>query len=113
VPACIILIATGEVATGVVLALFCALVVGSVDNVLRPRLVGHDTRLHDLVILFSTLGGIITFGPIGFIVGPVLAGLFVTSWGIFAMAYQDGPPAQVAPPVLPPSPPGEPDVPAI
>jgi predicted PurR-regulated permease PerM len=89
VPACIILAAMGEVMKGVLLASFCALIVGSIDNVLRPRLVGRDTKMHDLVILFSTLGGILTFGPIGFIIGPILAGLFVTSWEIFGVAYRD------------------------
>jgi predicted PurR-regulated permease PerM len=89
VPACIILFATGEVLSAILLALFCSLIVGSVDNVLRPRLVGRDTKMHDLVILFSTLGGILALGPIGFIVGPILAGLFVTSWEIFAVAYRD------------------------
>jgi predicted PurR-regulated permease PerM len=91
IPACIILIATGQVWTGILLGIFCAVVVGSVDNILRPRLVGRDTRMHDLMILFSTLGGLIAFGPVGFIVGPVLAGLFITSWEIFAMAYEDRP----------------------
>ncbi len=89
VPASIILFATGAVTQAIVLVLFCALIVGSVDNVLRPRLVGHDTKMHDLMILFSTLGGILVFGPIGFIIGPVLAGLFVTSWQIFGIAYHD------------------------
>jgi predicted PurR-regulated permease PerM len=89
VPACIILAASGEVLKAVLLAAFCALIVGSVDNVLRPRLVGRDTKMHDLVILFSTLGGILAFGPVGFIIGPILAGLFVTSWEIFAVAYRD------------------------
>ena len=89
VPACIILAVTGEFLRAALLAGFCSLVVGSVDNVLRPRLVGRDTKMHDLVILFSTLGGIITFGPIGFIVGPILAGLFVTSWEIFAVSYRN------------------------
>ena len=89
VPACIILLATGEVLTAVLLAAFCSLVVGSVDNVLRPRLVGRDTKMHDLLILFSTLGGLMTFGPVGFIAGPVLAGLFVSSWEIFGRAYRD------------------------
>jgi predicted PurR-regulated permease PerM len=89
VPAAIILAATGEVMQGLLLAGFCALIVGSVDNILRPRLVGRDTKMHDLVILFSTLGGLIMFGPIGFIVGPVLAGLFVTCWEIFGSAYRD------------------------
>jgi predicted PurR-regulated permease PerM len=89
VPACIILAATGHVLMSVLLATFCALIVGSVDNVLRPRLVGRDTKMHDLTILFSTLGGILMFGPVGFIIGPILAGLFVTSWEIFAVAYRD------------------------
>jgi predicted PurR-regulated permease PerM len=89
VPACIILAATGQVLKAVLLAAFCALIVGSIDNLLRPRLVGRDTKMHDLVILFSTLGGIIAFGPVGFIVGPILAGIFVTCWEIFAVAYRD------------------------
>ncbi len=89
VPACIILFASGAVSQAIGLAIFCALVVGSVDNILRPRLVGRDTKMHDLVILFSTLGGIIMLGPIGFILGPILAGLFITSWQIFGIAYRD------------------------
>lgn len=89
VPACIILFATGAVTKAIVLGLFCSLVVGSVDNILRPWLVGRDTKMHDLVILFSILGGILTFGPIGFIIGPIIAGLFVTSWSIFDTAYRD------------------------
>jgi predicted PurR-regulated permease PerM len=89
VPACIILFATGAVTKALVLAAFCGLVVGSVDNVLRPRLVGRDTKMHDLAILFSTLGGLVVIGPMGFIIGPVLAGLFLTSWQIFGIAYRD------------------------
>lgn len=89
VPASIILLATGEVTKALVLAGFCGLVVGSVDNVLRPWLVGRDTKMHDLVILFSTLGGLVAIGAMGFIIGPVLAGLFVTSWQIFGIAYRD------------------------
>jgi predicted PurR-regulated permease PerM len=88
VPACLILAAMGQMTKAVLLAAFCSLVVGSVDNVLRPRLVGRDTKLHDVLILFSTLGGILTFGPLGFIIGPILAGLFVTSWDIFGVAYR-------------------------
>ena len=70
VPAAIILMTTGEVWRGIALALFCALVVGSVDNVLRPRLVGQDTKMHELLIFFSTLGGLMFFGAMGFILGP-------------------------------------------
>jgi len=89
VPACIILALTGHVLKAALVAAYCGLIVGSVDNVLRPRLVGRDTEMHDLLILFSTLGGLLVFGPLGFIIGPIIAGLFVTSWSIFAAAFQD------------------------
>lgn len=89
VPAVIVLMATGEVWRGVVLALFCGLVVGSVDNVLRPRLVGQDTKMHELLIFFSTLGGLMMFGATGFILGPVLAALFVTAWEMFGLATRN------------------------
>ena len=88
VPAAIILISTGEVWRGIALALFCALVVGSVDNVLRPRLVGQDTKMHELLIFFSTLGGLMFFGAMGFILGPILAALFVTAWEMFGTAFR-------------------------
>jgi predicted PurR-regulated permease PerM len=89
VPACLYLAAIGQFWQAALLAGFCAVIVGSVDNVLRPRLVGQDTKMHDLLILFSTLGGIFVFGPLGFIVGPILAGVFVTSWQLFGVAYHD------------------------
>jgi predicted PurR-regulated permease PerM len=89
VPAAIYLIATGHVAAGVALVVFCGAVVGSVDNFLRPRLVGKDTQMHDLLILFSTLGGLLLFGVVGFIVGPILAALFVTVWEIYGVAFRD------------------------
>jgi predicted PurR-regulated permease PerM len=88
VPATIILVATGEVWRGIALALFCALIVGSVDNVLRPRLVGQDTKMHELLIFFSTLGGLMFFGAMGFILGPILAALFVTAWEMFGTAFR-------------------------
>lgn len=89
VPAVIILLVTGRVSAALFLALFCGLVVGTIDNVLRPRLVGRDTKMHDLMIFISTLGGIGFFGPVGFIVGPILAALFLTVWEIFGSAYRD------------------------
>lgn len=88
VPAAIILVATGSIWTGLGLALFCGLVIGSVDNVLRPILVGHDTRMHELLIFFSTLGGLIAFGAMGFILGPILAALFLTVWEMFGVAFR-------------------------
>lgn len=86
VPASIVLLAMGDVLRGVALAAFCGLVIGSIDNLLRPLLVGRDTQMHELLIFFSTLGGLMMFGVMGFIVGPILAALFVTVWDMFAVA---------------------------
>jgi predicted PurR-regulated permease PerM len=51
-----------------------------VDNLLRPILVGRDTKMPDWLVLFATVGGLATFGISGFVAGPVLAALFVVSW---------------------------------
>jgi predicted PurR-regulated permease PerM len=87
-PAAIILVAAGEIWRGILLVAFGALVIGTVDNLLRPRLVGRDTQMHELMIFFSTLGGILLFGAMGFIVGPILAALFVTAWEMFGTAFE-------------------------
>jgi len=89
VPAVVYLIATGRLGTAIALAVWCGVVVGTVDNVLRPRLVGRDTRMSDLLILLSTLGGIFLFGAVGFIIGPIVAALFVTVWDIYGVAFKD------------------------
>jgi len=92
-PAVIILAATGHAAKAVGLGVFCAAVVGSIDNLLRPILVGRDTQMHELMILFGTLGGIIMFGVVGVIIGPIIAALFVTVWEIYGVAFKDVLPA--------------------
>jgi len=89
VPAAILLGVSGHVAKAVALAVFCAVVVGSLDNFLRPVLVGKDTQMHELMIFFGTLGGIIMFGVVGFIIGPIIAALFVTVWDIYGVAFRD------------------------
>ena len=89
IPAVIWLLATGQIVAGVLVGLWCGLVVGTIDNFLRPRLVGRDARLPDLLILLSTFGGIYFFGAVGFILGPIVAALFVTVWEIFAVAFRD------------------------
>jgi predicted PurR-regulated permease PerM len=77
---------------------WCAGLVGSVDNFLRPWLVGKDTELPDLVILVSTLGGLALFGALGFIVGPIVAALFVTVWDLYGAAFADMLPPVAEPP---------------
>jgi predicted PurR-regulated permease PerM len=88
-PACAILIMQGSVTAGVGLLIFCAIVVGSLDNLLRPILVGKDTRLHELMIFFGTLGGIMMFGIAGIFIGPLIASLFVTIWELYGIAFAD------------------------
>jgi len=89
VPAAVILIAGGHLGKGIFLVLFCGLVVGSVDNFLRPRMVGKDTELPDLLILLATMGGILMFGALGLIIGPIIAALFVTIWEIYGVVFKD------------------------
>ena len=83
VPAAAYLILTGAVLKGVALVLVGVLVIGLIDNVLRPILVGRDTRLPDYVVLVSTLGGISLFGINGFVIGPLIAALFMAAWTLF------------------------------
>jgi predicted PurR-regulated permease PerM len=83
-PVALWLLATGNVVQGVVLIAYGVLVIGLVDNVLRPLLVGKDTKMPDYVVLISTLGGLAVFGVTGFIVGPVIAALFIAAWDIFS-----------------------------
>ncbi len=88
-PAAIMLIVQGSPVSGFGLLIFCGLVVGSLDNVLRPILVGKDTKMHELMIFFGTLGGIIMFGITGIFIGPLIASLFVTVWEIYGVAFKD------------------------
>jgi predicted PurR-regulated permease PerM len=87
IPAVIILVAQGHVGSGIGLGLFCGLVVGSLDNVLRPILVGKDTKMHELLIFFGTLGGIFMFGISGIFIGPLIASLFQTIWEMYGVAF--------------------------
>ncbi|MBL8496825.1 AI-2E family transporter [Nitrosomonas sp. JL21] len=83
-PVAIYLLATGVVWQGILLIAFGALVMGLVDNLLRPALVGKDTKLPDYVVLISTLGGLELFGLNGLVIGPAIAALFIVIWAIFS-----------------------------
>lgn len=83
IPVAIYLLATGSVWEGLFLVAYGVLVIGLVDNFLRPFLVGKDTKLPDYIVLISTLGGIEVFGLHGFVIGPVIAAMFVVAWEIF------------------------------
>ena len=94
IPAAIFLFLSGQQVTATLLTLWCAGVVGTIDNILRPRLVGQDAKMPDLMILVGTLGGIFYFGPLGFIAGPIICGLFLTVWQLYGAAF-----SHVLPPV--------------
>ncbi|AVO47848.1 AI-2E family transporter [Melaminivora suipulveris] len=92
-PVAIYFFATGAIWQGVVLTAFGVGVIGLVDNVLRPLLVGKDTKMPDYVVLISTLGGMALFGLTGFVIGPVIAALFMATWDLFSGREEPPPPA--------------------
>lgn len=83
VPTAIYFVVIGDIGSGLILAAFGVLVIGMIDNILRPLLVGKDTQMPDYVVLISTLGGIALWGLNGFIIGPVVAAMFIATWGLF------------------------------
>lgn len=83
-PVAIYFLATGNWMQGVILTAYGVLVIGLVDNILRPLLVGKDTKMPDYIVLISTLGGMSLFGLTGFVIGPAIAALFMASWEIYA-----------------------------
>ncbi len=86
-PAVIILALAGDYFGVLVLLVLCGAVAGNLDNVVRPRLVGKDTKMHDLFVLFGTLGGLSMFGILGIIIGPIVAALFITLWEIYGNVF--------------------------
>ncbi len=88
-PVAIYFLATGAIWQAIVLTAFGALVIGLADNVLRPRLVGKDIKLPDYVVLISTLGGLALFGLNGFVIGPLIAALFIAAWSLYAEAREE------------------------
>ncbi|SFM01692.1 AI-2E family transporter [Variovorax sp. OV329] len=88
-PVAVYFIATGSTWQGVTLTLIGVFVIGLVDNVLRPLLVGKDTQMPDYIVLMSTVGGLALFGINGFVIGPVIAAMFMAAWHVFATADQD------------------------
>ncbi|SFH46073.1 Predicted PurR-regulated permease PerM [Nitrosospira sp. Nsp14] len=88
-PVAIYFLLTGALVQGITLILFGVLVIGMVDNVLRPILVGRDTKIPDYVVLISTLGGLVLFGLNGFVIGPVIAALFIAAWDIFSSSKNE------------------------
>ncbi|MCF8486958.1 MAG: AI-2E family transporter [Rhodobacteraceae bacterium] len=82
-PFAIYFLATGAIWEGAALLIYGLLVIGLVDNFVRPLLVSQATKMPEFVVLISTLGGVATFGLQGFITGPVIAAMFIAVWATF------------------------------
>lgn len=87
VPVAVYLAAIGEIVPAMILTAFGVVVIGLADNILRPIFVGRDTKLPDYIVLLSTFGGIVMFGINGFVMGPLVAALFMAFWGIFIREF--------------------------
>jgi predicted PurR-regulated permease PerM len=88
-PVALYFVVTGAVWKGIALIAYGVLVIGLVDNLLRPILVGRDTRMPDYVVLITTLGGMAVFGINGFVIGPTIAAMFIAVWHIHIVMRSD------------------------
>lgn len=87
-PAGIVMLMSGQLWQGITILLVGGLVISLIDNVLRPPLIGKDTQMHPLIVLFSTLGGLALFGISGFIIGPIIAAMFLSVMSIYDYYYK-------------------------
>ncbi len=83
-PVALYFLITGAILKAAILTAFGVLVIGMIDNVLRPILVGKDIKMPDYLVLISTIGGMAIFGLNGFVIGPVVAALFIALWDLFS-----------------------------
>ena len=88
-PAGMLLLLSGKIWQGIFLLIFGFVIISSVDNLLRPIVVGKEAQLHPLLILFSMFGGILAFGISGFIIGPIVAALFLAFWEMYDEYYRE------------------------
>jgi predicted PurR-regulated permease PerM len=88
-PASAVLILGDRLIAGIALTVVGALVMGVVDNLLRPVLVGRDTRMPDYLILVSTLGGLAAFGLAGVVIGPIITAFFLAVWGMASKEFDE------------------------
>ena len=88
-PAGVIMLLTGHVWEGILILCSGVLLISTVDNFLRPVLLGKDTQMHPLMVFLSTLGGLSLFGFSGFVIGPIIASLLLALWAMYGQFYQE------------------------
>ena len=81
-PISLILFLNGEIMDASLLIFSGIFIIGMIDNLLRPMLISKETKIPDYLILLTTIGGISIFGITGFIVGPIIASLFISIWSL-------------------------------
>lgn len=86
-PAAVVLILTGSLWSGIIIIAVGALIISLIDEFLRPILVGRGSKMPDAIVLLATIGGLATFGVSGFIIGPIVAALFLALWVMFEERY--------------------------
>ena len=89
VPAVIFLALDNRTGAAIGVGLWCAVIVGAADNVLRPILIGKDTEMPDLLVMLTTLGGLALFGAAGIVIGPLLGALALTVWKLWGTAIDE------------------------
>jgi len=89
IPAVIYLFYTGNHVAAICVAAWCVGVVSTIDNFMRPALVGKDAQMPSLMILIGTLGGLYLYGFLGFILGPLICGLFISAWEVYGAVFKD------------------------
>ena len=87
-PAGIIMMAMGNIAQGLTIIIFGSFVIGTIDNILRPPLIGKDIQMHPILILFSTIGGLGLFGVTGVVIGPIIAAFFLGLLDMYELRYK-------------------------
>jgi len=87
-PAGVLMLLTGHLWEGVVILAVGFLVISTVDNLLRPILIGKDVEMHPLLIFLSTLGGIVLFGFSGFVIGPIITAMLIAIWEMYEEFYR-------------------------
>jgi predicted PurR-regulated permease PerM len=87
-PAAIILLILGHIWQGIFMLIVGFGVISVVDNLIKPKLVGRDVQMHPLLVFFATLGGLATFGFMGFVLGPIIIALFVSLWDIYGVEFK-------------------------
>jgi predicted PurR-regulated permease PerM len=89
VPAGIIMLLLGHLWQGLAILAVGVLIISTIDNIIRPWLVGKDTQMHPLMVFLSTLGGVLVFGLTGFIIGPVITSLLMAFWEMYEHYYKN------------------------